>query len=774
MKVNFLKGASLFLAATFALSSVPNSASAATMFSANPFSSASNTANTSNTAMDQLQNQMNQQFNQEQMDQLMNQQNSQDQKAKQKESDPKKEDPNVKKNSAGHVLVSAKGYVTNVNGDFYIGIEYKDPYQIVVQEDSDVEVVSELVADVQMPVTYEGYLDEKTKKIYVHSLVLNKQPSKRLETKINEALDEWEKTRPVSAKGYIIQQSDGNFYFKVGKKYYLLDPQEKDLELALDLIVEEEIMLVQLTGLLEDLDESPKTKTVEENNSSEGDSTTAEGSETNEGSTDSETAEEGAEGSDTSEETNESSETEEESTPTESETTSKVDTSNLSLEAEKIFKITGLTFLEQLDKEFLDNLNSELFKSKDGTEVKINGYVYSDGDDIVVEFNDKSMKLVPDGTYDEVPLILDLVKDTELKTTVVGVLDIASNTIKTKRLDIVDVPSTDLAKEINEILSEYAEGEALARGYVVSTSNGYGLKIEEKIYEISILKEENKETGETAEIKNVREFLEIIKDTETFIQAQGLISTKNLTFEVYGASVIGIPEDDNVRAQLGALIAPELKIPETGSKMSAEGYIVKKNNNYYISIAFNDFLLKTEDPVVARLLPILEREELVVGVEGIVDAELKLVNATYVQLLQEPTDEVLAELKAAAEGKETAPITAGSPTSKTETNTASSNSNTGNVLPFQSLMSTLGGNGGSNGSLFTSLMSNSALSSQSYDQMLSRLNSLLTTSKTDVSANSTTSQNSGATNSTPNNSGLLSGLFGSLSVDEDTTFKTGE
>lgn len=705
-------------------------------------------ANTNNSAS-QLQSMMNQNMMNDMMQNLMNQNNN----------NLNKNNQNQKKEEKNPNLVTAVGYLTEEKGKYYIGAEVKEKYQIVPMK-GDIEAVMPIVSDIEMPLKFEGEIDKQTKTIYVQSMYLGKKPSSRLGKRIQEALEEWERSQPVSAKGYIVQRADGNYYFKVKRKFYKIETDELDIKTILPMIVEEEAILIQLIGLLEKPDdEKPKDKGEDKKVDEEEFSNIPDDDE-----------------EDKSEEESEqvtfSGEDDEEEGVKE---TPKKTTSEI---ADEVFKVQKLNFLEELDEEFTKEMNEKLIRAKDGKEVDITGSVYTkEGtkNRYVIDFGDMEVEILPNGDHEEVPLVIELVKDKELKVRLTGIFDYTSGTLDASKIDVLDKPSNKLAEDINAVLEDYAEGDAKARGYIVSKDGELFFKVKKKLYKLSYLEEKDKD-GEVIDRKDLKKFVEITKDTDTFVQLNGIISNRNLTFKIKGAATLGLPEQE-IRDALADALEEYIEFPETGSEITAHGQLVKKSNNrMYLSVTYNDFLVKTQNKNIAIAMEHLEPLGIAVAVEGVIDKELKIIEAKNLIILEEMTKEDTEKLDKAlreANGQGSRsnsnqqgsqPLTSasgslfgtmnpnfsmlfgGNPEQSNNNSNQNSQSNQNNPFGnFGSLFSEMLSGNGNMGSLFSSLFgdsANSPMSSLSYDQITGQMNNLTKTYDNEKQGNKNSNQNS--------------------------------
>lgn len=311
-------------------------------------------------------------------------------------------------------------------------------------------------------------------------------------------------------------------------------------------------------------------------------------------------------------------------------------------EENKIFKAQQLNFASKLPKELLDEINNALLDNKDGKEVDARGYIRDKDGTYLVKVLGESYTMLLSEEHPDIKRIVPVLAGEEILINVIGDLDRAAKTIDVKQLDIIDKPSAKLLKEINEAIAGYEEGNAQVRGLVISKTDGLYFKVNEKEYKMTV--EDDKE--------DLTAFFDVLKNEDQVIQVSGYVSNKNLTIKAGAASIIGQPSSA-LKAELAEVMSEYVTIPETGKLVDANGEIILKDDKYYISVAFHDYLIKTPKVDMQKSLVVLSESGIPVVITGKINNEERFIDAEKLVILEEPDketkeklDKILAETKA--------------------------------------------------------------------------------------------------------------------------------
>lgn len=311
-------------------------------------------------------------------------------------------------------------------------------------------------------------------------------------------------------------------------------------------------------------------------------------------------------------------------------------------EENKIFKAQQLNFASKLPKELLNEINNALLDNKDGKEVDARGYIRDKDGTYLVKVLGESYTMLLSEEYPDIKRIVPVLAGEEILINVIGDLDRTAKTIDVKKLDIIDKPSAKLLKEINTAIAGYEEGNAQVRGLVISKSDGLYFKVNEKEYKMTV--EDDKE--------DLTAFFDVLKNEDQIIQVSGYVSNKNLTIKAGAASIIGQPKSA-LKAELAEVMSEYVTIPETGKLVDANGEIILKNDKYYISVAFHDYLIKTPKVDMQKTLVVLSESGIPVIITGKINNEERFIDAEKLVIMEQPDketkeklDKIMAETKA--------------------------------------------------------------------------------------------------------------------------------
>lgn len=359
----------------------------------------------------------------------------------------------------------------------------------------------------------------------------------------------------------------------------------------------------------------------------------------------------------------------------------------LDAEEKKFTKVTKLNFLEKVDDKFLEKINEALLAIKDGKEVDASGFIRKSDGKFYIEVLGGKYEILLSDLYKDVQGIVPIVANKEVAVTMKGILDLESKTLEGTKIDIASQPSPNLLEKINEVLEEHAEGDANVVGAVNEISGDLYLTVKDKHYKISV-KEDKPE---------ILTFLNVVKGTDEKIKATGLISNKNLTINIGAITLVGVGSEET-RLALATNLKEYIKMPESGSEISARGVIVEKGGKYYQVISFSDYLIKTSRQDLTDALPILAEEGLLITTDGVIDNELKLMTINKITINEKPSDEAMKKLNdvAVKNGGKNDPTVSGNNTSGS--NTTNNNTNNNQNTSTGSIWDKLGGS--SNNSMF--------------------------------------------------------------------------
>lgn len=263
----------------------------------------------------------------------------------------------------------------------------------------------------------------------------------------------------------------------------------------------------------------------------------------------------------------------------------------------KQFLAEGMSLLKTPSDSMKAQLDDALKEYKKSQDISGIGKIITVDGKPTFSVNSKNYTILTSNS--DVEVVLPLISETGLKVELIGQLDEDVNTFTAKRLNFKENPSKELIEKIDLALLVNKDGKEIdAKGTVVKADGKYHLSIFGGKYLIEYTR------------PDIERVLPVVADTDLTIKITGTMRLDAKKIEAKKLDIIQRPSD-----ALSKKITEALKGYEEGN-VQARGYILKKDDSFYLKIEDKQYKISAEKDDLKAFLGAVADEDVIIQMGG--------------------------------------------------------------------------------------------------------------------------------------------------------------